>query len=187
MPSDFDFPSADSSSNPYAASATPISSAPVTAIPVAPSFPVYCTVMFIVSLVFCVIRAILVPFSVMGLEVIPADHPLQATLPFEIVGHAGMALFGIAGNGLMLARRAWAVWLGYALVFFVLFSIAVGVMQALVLVEAAPAGVNAGASGMVGAIIMLMIRLGLLGCYVVALVKFSAWTRQQPAQETGTF
>ena len=70
--------------------------------------PGFAKVMIIIDLVFSIIRLCMVPFSVLGWITIRDNDPGNAilpTLPFECATSAGMALLGIIGDGLLLAKK----------------------------------------------------------------------------------
>lgn len=140
--------------------------------------PAYCTTMFIISLVFCVIRVLLVGLGIVGMIAISqmASPPPQATgAIWEVLSGAAMAFFGIIGNSLMLARKRVGFYFGIMLVIAVLCSFVVGIIQALSLASVQPEGSPELIGMMIGAGVMILIRLGLLGAYILALAKFKKW------------
>ncbi len=99
----------------------------------------------------------------------------------DVVTGVGMMFSGIIGNSLMLARKRVGLYFGYLLVFFVLSSFLVAMIQMVTLFNsqgsgAAGAPQQAQLIGMViGASVAIIFRLALLIAYVLALVKFKQW------------
>jgi len=143
--------------------------------------PAFCMVMFIVSLVFCGIRAPLVAMGFAGYFALQqmGNHPLMPTVAFEIGTGLGIVVFGIPGNALLLARQSWAVLLGYLAAASVVGSIAVGIWQTSIMAEGQAADSPERIFVLIGSGGAFVFRLVLLGLYVAALAKFSSWARQQ--------
>jgi len=163
--------------NPYAAPYA--ASQPFAEQPASVKLPVFCKVMFIISLVFCCLRVPLAMLSVLGYFVLQQrNDPLLPTALFEIVTGAGIALFGIPANGFMLARKPWALLLGYSTVAVTVGSVFVGIWQLSIMSGQHPAGSPEQMILIVGSLLGVVLRLAILGLYVAALVKFSAWARR---------
>lgn len=147
--------------------------------------PTLSKVMFIVSLIICLLRVPLVFFAFVGLMMIQQGQGPVELLPtvwFEIGSGAALAGCGILANGLMLAKIDWAVKLGYLTVLAVLFSIGVGIWQAMLQVGLQQPGTPEQAGMMIGIVLVIGFRLTLLGLYVAALIQFAAWTQQREQQ-----
>jgi hypothetical protein len=167
--------------NPYASSyAAPQQQAPRTQA----SLPGYCTTMFVISLIFSVLRIASTGFSILGMYMLSqagAASPLASNAIWEVLTGAGMMISGIIGNSLMLARKPVGLYFGYMLIFFVLSSFLVAIIQTVTLFNMQGAGVagspqQAQLIGMVvGASVVIVFRLALVGAYVIALVKFKQW------------
>ena len=71
-----------------------------------PDVPAFCKVMFIVSLVFCFLRAIIVALGFVGMGMLPKDDPAMKMAFFEIGSGLGMVLCGVPGNALLLAQKS---------------------------------------------------------------------------------
>lgn len=168
-------------SNPYTA---PLSQEPgQRAAGAARPYPVYCAILFSVDLVFCGLRLLLLGLSIAGWSAMAADDPLRPTAIFEIVAGAGIVVFGIPGNLLLLLRRTFAVVLAYILVGFTVLSVLVGIWQlALTFPMQDDPAVRIGI--VLGGGFMLVVRLALLGAYTYALVVFSRWAGHRPSQLT---
>ncbi len=167
--------------NPYASSFAAPQQQPSS---IQASLPGYCTTMFIISLIFSILRIASTGFSILGMYMLSqADtaSPLASNAIWEVLTGAGMMLSGIIGNSLMLARKPVGLYFGYLLVFFVLGSFLVAMIQTVTLFNMQGSGVagsqqQAQLIGMViGASVVIVIRLALVGAYVFALVKFKQW------------
>ncbi len=167
--------------NPYASSfAVPQQQSPS----VQAKLPGYCTTMFIISLVFSFLRIVTTGFSILGMYVLSqadTESPLASNAIWEVLTGAGMMVSGIIGNSLMLARKPVGLYFGYLLVFFVLASFLVAMIQTATMFNMQGAGAagspqQAQLIGMViGASVVIVIRLALVAAYVLALVKFKKW------------
>ncbi len=147
--------------------------------------PTFSKVMFIVSLIFCLLRVPAVLMSFIGLTMIQQGQGPVELLPtvwFEIGSGALLAGCGILANSLMLAKIDWAVTLGYLTALAVLFSIGVGVWQSMLQLGLQQSGTPEHMGMTIGIVFMVGFRLVLLGLYVGALIQFAAWTQQRPQQ-----
>jgi len=143
----------------------------------APKLPTFCLVMFILSLVFAGIRVPLVLMGVFAWAAIqpgPDEAAVYASVPFEVLSGAAIALFGIPGNIGMLMKRRWGAVLGILTVAASLFSMAVAVWQLTLMYPGSnnPAE-QAGFIG--GAAVTMVIRITLIGLYAMAVLKFQQW------------
>jgi hypothetical protein len=126
--------------------------------------------------VFSVIRLLILPMTFVGYRVLEEQgNPMTVTVPWEMAAGIGIALGGVVGNGLMLARQKFGIYLGYLLIFSVLGSIGVGIWQAGFVLDQYPEGSVERTGAMGGMAVMIIIRLGILGAYTFALLKFSSW------------
>ena len=145
--------------------------------------PTFSRVMFIVSLVFAAFRLISVPFAIMGFLMMQRDgNPMMASAMGEIATAVGIAFCGTVGNGLMLAGKKFGLYLGYALVLFVIGSLGVGLSQAGMVLGQFPEGSSERIGAMIGMGGAMLFRVILLGLYVYALIGFSGWVNRQPAE-----
>jgi hypothetical protein len=140
-------------------------------------YPVVCTVMFIVSLLICLARIPLALFGFVGWQELQrVGHPLASTVPFEIGTGAAVALFGLLGNIGLLLKQSWGLVLGGLTVVAVLASVAVALWQLAILSQTMNSPAERGGM-LTGAGVMLVLRLGLLCLYVLALAKFAQWKK----------
>ena len=146
--------------------------------------PTFCLVMFILGLVFAVLR---VPLVIMGaftwfaLQPNAENQALFTSVPFEVLTGAAISLFGIPGNIGMLLKQRWGVVLGFLTVAASLASLGVALWQLSLMFQVTddPAE-RAGFVG--GAAVTLLIRITIIGLYALAILKLSQWLRsQQPA------
>ncbi len=143
--------------------------------------PTFCLVMFIVSLVFCVLRLMMVVLGFIGWSALTQanpNDPLLATVLFEIGAGAAMAFFGIVGNSLLLAKKPIGVVFGWGLVAATLVSIGVGVWQLSIMAEAYPDGSPERVGAYIGGGVMVLIRLTILILFGVALMRFGRWAKE---------
>jgi hypothetical protein len=161
--------------NPYAASSTQSPGFPAQR---RSSLPGYCVTMFIISLVFCVLRVLLVGLGIVGMIAIsrmPSPPPQATGALWEVLSGVGIAFFGITGNSLMLARKPIGFYFGVMLALCVAASFIVGIVQAFSAAQAVPQGSPEFIGLLVGAAMMMLIRAALLVAYIVALAKFRTW------------
>jgi hypothetical protein len=149
--------------------------------------PKYCMIVFIIDLVFCVIRIAIVGMGFVGYQILKEQgSPLFASVPYEIIIGAAIVLFGIAGNGLMLAKKTWAVALGWLTLASTLGSSGVGIWQtSIILDNLAQNGAEAELIGAyIGAGFTILLRAGIVFAYLFALLKFSGWSQRQQTETT---
>jgi hypothetical protein len=150
----------------------------------APGVPVFCTVMFVVSLVFCIIRSLFVALGFVGMGMMKPDDPLLKAAFLEIGTGLGMVLCGVPGNALLLFKNQIGFYLGWGLIACTIGSILTGI------VEMALTGGNMGRPPPPGAenallvftifvaTITVLIRLGIIVAYGAALIQFQNWYTQ---------
>jgi hypothetical protein len=146
--------------------------------------PTFCLVMFILSLIFAILRIPVVAFGIYNwLSVRPGqiNDAILVTAPFEILAGAAIVLFGIPGNIGMLVQRRWGVVLGFLTVFSSLFSLAVALWQLLVLYQSVSNSAQQ-AGFLVGAMITLVIRGTLIGLFALAVLMMHKYLRLKEAQ-----
>ena len=155
------------------------------------NLPVFCTVVFIIDLVFMALRALMVLGGVAGLMFLrnnPNTPPaLLTSAVFEIAFGAGMALFGLLGSGAMLAKQRWGLIPAALKILANLGSLGVAVWQLTMIdqIVAAPPNMDPATmrtAQMAGAAFSLLVRLGFLGLYVAAVVTFMRWSEQRDAR-----
>lgn len=137
--------------------------------------PVLCLAVFIMDLVFCVIRVPLVGFGIVGLQMAPNDPMVVQTGIFEVLAGVGIVVCGIPGNIAMLAKQKWGVVLGWATVAATIASVCVGLWQMTFFLEQHAPGTLEYVGAIMGGVIVLGLRLSLLGLYVAALLWFARW------------
>ena len=147
-----------------------------------PDVPGFCKVMFIVSLVFCFLRAIIVALGFVGMGMLPKDDPAMKMAFFEIGTGLGMVLCGVPGNALLLAKNQIGVFLGWGLVAFTVGSILTGIITVFMMAgnpagpKAPPGAETAQFVGMmIGGGISVLIRVGIIAAYGAALIQFQNW------------
>jgi hypothetical protein len=169
MPSD--------SLNPYSSSAT-VNQAPKAL----RALPGSCKTVFIIELVFCGLRAPLVALGFVGVAMIAPDDPLAQTAIYELATGIGMVGFGVLANIGLLMKKSWGVPLGYLALVASAGSIGTAVWQLSAQMDQFPEGSPVRVGVMIGGGLVFMLRIALMGLYLSALTKFSAWTNQQPIQ-----
>jgi hypothetical protein len=164
-------------SNPYSApEATSVSTTPTLEAPPPVTLPRFCKGFFIADLVFCVLRLLIVLLGVAAFATLgPEEAPDAPSFGMEVITGLAIAVFGISGNILLLNRQRWAVVFGYLCVGATVASILVGVWGAVLGAQEIGGNTPELAGFVVGAGFSVMLRLALLGMYIVALAKFSAW------------
>jgi hypothetical protein len=146
--------------------------------PAVPKPPVFSQVMFVVSLLFSLLRipaALLSAYAVFAVNL--NNAPMQLTGPYELATSAGIVLFGLAANILLLMRKDIGIPLAWCLVAFVVMSLGVAVWQLSLMMQTAPEGSPERVGMMVGAGFVMMVRLALLALYIAAVVTFARWKR----------
>jgi hypothetical protein len=155
-----------------------------------PDVPGFCTVMFIVSLIFCLLRAAIVALGFIGMGMLKADDPALKTAVLEIGSGLGMVLCGVPGNALLLFKNQVGFYLGWGLIAFTIANMLSAI--ATIMVSGGnigggpppPAGMeNAHLVGMIiGGSCSLIIRCSILVAYAAALLKFQGWYVQYGQQ-----
>ncbi|MGI8981001.1 MAG: hypothetical protein ACR2FY_17370 [Pirellulaceae bacterium] len=152
-----------------------------------PGMPGFCKAMFIVSLVFCFLRAAIVALGFVGMGMLPADDPAMKMAYFEIGTGLGMVLCGVPGNALLLAKNQIGVFLGWGLVAFTVGSILTGLATVFMMGNnpaamgppPPPGAENAQFIGMmIGGAIAVLVRVGIIVAYGAALIQFQNWYAQ---------
>ena len=143
--------------------------------------PVFVMVMLIISLVFSLIRVLLVLLSIAGFYMMSQMEvpPPEFALAYAEVGTGiGIALFGVIGNSLMLAKKKVGFYFGVLLVLSVIGSIATGCFQANAMLAAYAPGTPEHTGAIVGFIFSVIVRLGILIAYGIALMQFWRWSQR---------
>jgi hypothetical protein len=165
--------------NPYASPFGGQSPAP----PAQARLPTFAKTMFIIDLVFCGLRALMVPFSVIGYTTFTQNHdPLLPTAVPEVLASSMMVIFGISTNVVGLLHKPWTVWLGSVSSLATLGSLGVAVWQGSIQMAAFAPGTPQRIGGYIGLGVVLLIRIGILALYVAALVQFAQWVNRRPRQ-----
>jgi hypothetical protein len=138
-------------------------------------------IVFIIDLIFCVLRIGFVVLGLIGYQNL--DGPLLDSAPYELITGAAIVLFGISGNGLMLAKQTWAVALGWLALAATLGSIGVGIWQASIMLDFFAQNGNEAEriGGYIGAGFSILVRVEIIFTYLFALLKYSSWSaRREP-------
>lgn len=138
--------------------------------------------MFIVSLVFSVLRILFVALGILGYimmaDMVNPPAGFALAIP-ELLAGVGIIIFGLLGNSLMLARKKIGVTLGAVLVFFVLASTVIGGLQGAAYLSNYNSGSPEWMGAIFGVVFTLIIRVAILIAYVFALLKFNKWLGKQ--------
>ena len=172
--------------NPYSApQIIPAESGP-SAEPGRQSMPGFCKTIFIIELVFCVIRLGLVSFGIYSFQdMANLPAPLEQTVIYEIATGAGIAVFGIVGMGLLLARVNLGVVFGFLDAASTVASVIVGWWQLSFVAEQFAPDAPQTMGIYIGGGITTVIRLAIAVLLVVALVKYAAWKgRMRPVTKS---
>lgn len=147
------------------------------------SLPGFCLVIFITSLVLCIIRVFVVALSILGLlflarnaNGVPQGSWYMGLAVVDVIVGLGISLLGITANSLLLLKKGVGLYLGYALAFFVAISLGVAVINICLMFRAAMEGGNL-IPMLIGAGGAMAIRFALAIAYLVGLQKFRVWYR----------
>jgi len=142
-----------------------------------PAFPVFCTVILSIDIFLCLIRLVFVGLGVVGYMALKEQGGgLALTAPFEIAAGAGIVVFGLSGDLFLLLKQKWALGLAGLALLSTVASMGVGIWQLIVLYQPMAGGDAAQQAGyLVGAGFMLLVRLGIVVAYAIALWMFSKW------------
>lgn len=164
------------SRNPYSA---PLSEQPFLAPRAPEGLPGFAKTMFIIDLIFCCLRVPMVMLAFVGYATLQQrNDPLLPTVMGEIAAGIGIALFGIPANILALLRVRMAVWLAALSLIATSGSIAVGIWQGTFKIEEFPAGSPQRMGAVVGMAFAIIVRVGLAGAYLGAVVQFANWVKR---------
>ncbi len=149
--------------------------------PTVPSLPTFCTVYFIIDLIFSFLRAIMAMFGVVAMAgpIAQENAMVQQTVMYEVASGIGIALLGIPANFLMLFKKRIGAYLAGGKILFTLMSLAVGLWQMSFAMNQFPEGSPERIGAVIGALFAITIRLGLLGLYIGAIVTFWKWLNRQ--------
>lgn len=162
--------------NPYA---SPLAKPASAAWPNRNAPPTFAKVMFIIDLVLCAIRALLVLAAVPGYIVLKQQQsPLAATAIPEILCGLAIVLSGIPADILGLLRKPSAVWFGAFACLAALASVAVGAWQASFQLDNFAAGTPQRVGFYLGLGFTLLVRIGIVVVYAAALVQFANWCKR---------
>ena len=171
-------PQPPSFSNPYASPEAVSAMAASDRLPL----PTYSKVVIIADLVLCSLRGLLVVLSIVGyLALQQEESPMLASVVGEILTGVGIAIFGITGNALLLARKRWAVALGYLAALFALGSVGVGLWQLAFVLDQFPAGSPQRIGAMIGGGFVAAVRVLIIGLYVAGLLMVTSSARRVAA------
>lgn len=150
-----------------------------------PDMPGFCKVMFIISLILCILRAGFVALGMLGMGLMKADDPLMKAAFLEIGTGVGMVLCGVPGNTLLLFKNQVGFYLGWGLIACTIGSILTGVVEMVLTggnLGGEPPPPGAEGAQMIGLIIgggiAVLFRGGILVAYGAALLQFQSWYSQ---------
>ena len=123
----------------------------------------------IMDLVFCVLRVVIGLFGLVGYAVIPEGNPLRPTIIFEVITAEGIGVFGILANTFILLKKRIGIPLSAICILFTVLNMLVGAWQGYLQVPA-DMGTPEGIGFVVGAVVVMAIRLALLILYVMAIL-----------------
>lgn len=170
------------SQNPYLAPHGPQSQYGATA---TAGLPGFIKAMAIVDLVFCCIRAVLVGLSILGYFMLVREQsPLLGSVLAEIATGLLIAAFGIPANILLLLRKPAGLWIAMVAVVGAVGAMGVAGWQTSVQAIQFPPGSPQRAGFFIAVAFVTLIRLGLLGLYIGALVQFANWSRRHLPKPT---
>jgi hypothetical protein len=168
--------------NPYAVS----SSSPPPRRPAAAAGkrPTFCTVLFIMDLLFCIMRVPLVLFGIFAAFMLysgNAHFPFPEELVWWDVGTGvGVITFGLLANVLLLMNKSSGLTFGWLAVVAAVASTIVGATQQFSFTGDAlmPAG---DVGRIIGVVIGLIVRLGFNVMFALAMLKSEAWQASRAA------
>ncbi|MCA9035851.1 MAG: hypothetical protein KDA91_12015 [Planctomycetaceae bacterium] len=151
--------------------------------------------MVIASLVFCCLRIPLLVLSCLGLVMLlreDPNNPIMKYVALEIGSAAGMAIFGVTGNILLLMGKRLGILFGWLLAACTVGSLIVGVLESDLQFQQFAPGSPERTGAWIGLGVVLAFRVSLLVMYVVALriasrVLPSAGTSGQLTQHSSEF
>lgn len=138
--------------------------------------PTFVKVVAIIDLVFCGIRLLLVPLSIYGMTIIDPGDPLYPTAVFEVLTLLGISLFGIPGNALILMGKPIGILLVALAIVATIGSIGVGFWQLPIMLDEFPQGSPERTGGVIGGVVVALIRVGIIMMVGFALMQFKAWS-----------
>jgi hypothetical protein len=148
------------------------------------TYPTFPKVIFILDIIFCAIRLLMVPLSLFGAVVMKQQNPndpMIETTYYEVATNLAVGLFGLLAAALMLGRKRIGLVLGLVAILAVLANMGVGFWQGSLTME--KNGFKPGSPEFAGALfgigLVVLIRLVLLGLYIGALVSFSRMPQQR--------
>ena len=151
----------------------PLDSPAPPSVPAPLRLPAFIMTFVIMDLVFSCIRIIFGLTGIANSGAIASDNPLHATVPFELTANFGMGSFGIIAAILLLMKRPAGPPLGWVKIVFAILGIIVGVWQLGVM--PLPEGGKEEAAMRIGFAlgggVVLIIRVGLLVCYTIAVTR----------------
>lgn len=151
--------------------------------PVAQPLPTFCLIVFIVDLVLCSLRLLMVPFSILGLMFAEdVEQVFGASVFAEILAGLLIGVIGIAANVMLLVKKPLGVHLGNALVALTVASYGVAVWQTVLqfgMLDSTAERVG----GVIGFVVVMAVRVTLLALFVVALMKFKRWMETREHQQ----
>jgi hypothetical protein len=124
----------------------------------------------ITDLVLCASRILFLPLSVIGWMAMVPGHFLRNTILFEIGSQAGILLFGVSGNILLLLRKRLGIVLGAAATVFTAIHIATAIYQ-LTLMHSGTDDPAKSTIVFISAGLTLLLRIGLNVTYVYVLLQ----------------
>jgi hypothetical protein len=145
--------------------------------------PLFSKVMIIIDLVFCILRGPLLLLGLLGAVMLKkqGNSEILGTVVFEIGSGAGIFIFGLAANIMMLLKKKIGVWFAAVNILATVISIGVGIWQASINVSNMTSGSVELVGGIIGGIIAVLIRIAIFVLYCYAVFTFQRWCTQREA------
>ncbi len=130
--------------------------------------PTFVTVMMIIDMVFRGLRVPIALLGIVGVVVMPSDNPMFLPGIFEVITGAVMAVCGLVGDGLVLAKRRIGLIFCWVAVAATLANVVVALFELPIQAGQQPENVRMVVYAVAG--IFLIFRLALIGTYGFALL-----------------
>jgi hypothetical protein len=138
----------------------------------------------VIDLVFCVLRLLILGFSIIGLAMLMrVNDGMKFAAIFEVLTGVIMVVFGIAGDSLVLAKKRIGIPLCWVAVGGTVLSILVGVGQLFMMQQGRPELAQGPAlvGAIIGGALAAIIRFGLLAFYVYCIITATTFLRNRDA------
>jgi len=138
--------------------------------PVEEEFPSFVKGWMITDIVFCALRGLMVPLSILGYHTIEKSDPLYRTALFEIGSNIALAIVGLTAAIMILNRVKEGIPVAYLAVVCTLATFGVGVWQLSINLRGITNPAERGGF-IAGGVFVIVLRFVLLGFYVTAVNK----------------